>query len=90
MDCFLFKLASFQTFCLTTFLSDLNTQKYRLFCSLRDNSQSSIVIRELANLRLSHDDAIELRDRLSAHAYLGTCRNRAKVNAVVDSDSPAS
>ena len=42
------------------------------------------------NLRLSHDDAVGLRDRLSTHAYLGTCRRRAKVDAVVDSDSPAS
>ena len=47
-------------------------------------------IRELTNWRLSHDDAFELRDRLTAHAYLGTCRLRAKVDAVIDSDSPAS
>ena len=46
--------------------------------------------RELTNSRLSHDDAVGLRDRLTAHAYLDTCRRRAKVDAVVDSDSPAS
>ena len=46
--------------------------------------------RELTNWRLSHDDAFGLRERLTAHAYLATCRRRAKVNAVVDSDSPAS
>ena len=46
--------------------------------------------RELTNWRLSHDDAVGLRDRLTAHAYLGTCRRRAKVDAVVDTDSPAS
>ena len=51
---------------------------------------SLYIIRELTNRRLSHDDAVGLRERLTAHAYLGTCRRRAKVDAVVDSDSPAS
>ena len=51
---------------------------------------SRIYNRELTNWRLSQDDAVGLRERLTAHAYLGTCRRRAKVDAVVDSDSPAS
>ena len=46
--------------------------------------------KELTNWRLSRDDAVRLRDRLTAHVYLGTCRRRAKVDAVVDSDSPVS
>ena len=36
--------------------------------------------RELTNRRLSHYDAVGLRDSLTAHAYLGTCRRRAKVD----------
>ena len=46
--------------------------------------------RDLTNWRLSHDDAVGLRDGLTAHAYLGNCPRRAKVDAVVDNDSPAS
>ena len=38
----------------------------------------------------SHDNAVGLREKLTAHAYLGTCGGRAKVDAVVDSDSLAS
>ena len=46
--------------------------------------------RELTNRRLSHDDAVGLRDIPTAHACLGTCRRRAKVNDVGKSDFPAS
>ena len=46
--------------------------------------------RELMNWRLLRDDALGLCERLTAHAYLGTCRRRAKVDAVVDNDSLAS
>ena len=56
-----------------------------------DGFQFIFLLRDSENdLRLSHNDAVGLRDRLSAHAYLGTCRRRAKVDTVVDSDSPAS
>ena len=47
-------------------------------------------IRELTNRRLSHDDAVRLRDIPTEHACLGTCRRRAKVNDVGKSDLPAS
>ena len=47
-------------------------------------------IKELTNRRLSHDGAVGLRDIPSAHACLGTCRRRAKVNDVGKSDLPAS
>ena len=47
-------------------------------------------IRELTNRRLSHDDAVRLRDVTSAHAYMGTCQSRAKVDDVGESDLPAS
>ena len=50
----------------------------------------ALIIRELTNWRLSHEDAVGLREWLTAHAYLSTCRRRVKVEAVVDSDSPAS
>ena len=61
------------------------------FCpSFLCNIVTAKKIRELTNWRLSHYDAVGLRDGLTAHAYLGTCRHRAKVDAVVDSDSPAS
>ena len=46
--------------------------------------------REHTNRRLSHDDAVGLRDIPSAHACLGTCRRRAKVNDVGKSDLAAS
>ena len=46
--------------------------------------------RELTNRRLSHDDAVRLRDVTSAHAYMGTCQSRAKVDDVGESDLPAS
>ena len=46
--------------------------------------------RELTNRRLSHDDAVRLRDIPTEHACLGTCRRRAKVNDVGKSDLPAS
>ena len=48
------------------------------------------VIRELTNRRLSHDDAVGLRDIPTAHACLGTCRRRVKVNDVGKSHLPAS
>ena len=46
--------------------------------------------RELTNRRLFHDDAVGLRDMSTAHAFLGTCRRRAKVDDVGESDLPAS
>ena len=51
---------------------------------------SSANVRELTNRRLSHDDAVRLRDVTSAHAYMGTCQSRAKVDDVGESDLPAS
>ena len=53
-------------------------------------SIASMEIRELTNRRLSHDDAVRLRDVTSAHAYMGTCQSRAKVDDVGESDLPAS
>ena len=47
-------------------------------------------IRELTNRRLLHDAAVRLRDMLTAHAFLSTCRRRAKVDDVGESDLPAS
>ena len=47
-------------------------------------------IRELTNRRLSHDDAVRLRDVTSAHAYMGTCQSRAKVDDVGEGDLQAS
>ena len=47
-------------------------------------------MRELTNRRLSHDDAVVLRDIPTAHACLGTCRRRVKVNDVGKSHLPAS
>ena len=47
-------------------------------------------IRELTDRRFSHDGAVGLRDITTAHACLGTCRRRAKVNDVGKSDLPAS
>ena len=46
--------------------------------------------RELTNRRLSHDDAVRLRDVTSAHAYMGTCQSRVKVDDVGESDLQAS
>ena len=46
--------------------------------------------RELTNRRLLHDAAVRLRDMLTAHAFLSTCRRRAKVDDVGESDLPAS
>ena len=46
--------------------------------------------RELTNRRLSHDDAVRLRDVTSAHAYMSTCQSRAKVDDVGESDLQAS
>ena len=46
--------------------------------------------RELTNRRLLHDDAAGLRDMSTTHAYLGTCRRRAKVDDGGESDLPAS
>jgi hypothetical protein len=46
--------------------------------------------RELTNRRLLHDDAVGLRGMPTAHAYLDTCRRRAKVDDVGESDLPAS
>ena len=46
--------------------------------------------RELTNRRLLHDDAVGLRDISTAHAHLGTCRRRDKVDDVGESDLPAS
>ena len=62
------------------------------FGEIKKHNQISraFVNRELTNWRLSRDDAVGLRERLTAHAHLGTCRRRAKVDAFVDSDSPAS
>ena len=48
------------------------------------------VIRQLTNRRLSHDAAVRLRDMLTAHAFLSACQLRAKVDAVGESDLPAS
>ena len=47
-------------------------------------------IRELRNRRLSHNDAIRLRDATFAHDYMGTCQSRAKVDDVGESDLEAS
>ena len=47
-------------------------------------------IRELTNRRLSHDDAVGLRDMPTAHAFVGSCRRRAKVDDVVLSKFTAS
>ena len=47
-------------------------------------------LRELTNRRLLHDDAVRLRDMLTAHASLSTCRRLAKVDDVIESDLPAS
>ena len=56
-------------------------------CSPRSKRAVSIIImKELTNRRLSHDDAVRLRDVTSAHAYMGTCQSRAKVDDVGDSD----
>ena len=46
--------------------------------------------RELTNRRLLHDDAVGFRDISTAHAHLGTCRRRDKVDDVGESDLPAS
>ena len=42
--------------------------------------------RELTNRRLSHDDAVRLRDVTSAHASMGTCQSCAKVDDVGEGD----
>ena len=47
-------------------------------------------IRELTNRRLSHDDAVGLHDMPTAHAFVGSCRRRAKVDDVVLSKFTAS
>ena len=47
-------------------------------------------IRELKNRRLLHDDAVRLRDMLTAHAFLSTCQLRPKGDDVGESDFPAS
>ena len=59
-------------------------QQVSMFWSLRATN------RELTNRRLLHDDAVGLRDMSTAHAFLGTCRRRAKVDDVGESDLPAS
>ena len=46
--------------------------------------------KELTNRRRLHEGAIRLRDMPTAHAYLGTCRNRTKVDDVGEGDLPAS
>ena len=46
--------------------------------------------RELTNRRLLHDDAVRLRDMLTAHASLSTCQRLAKVDDAIESDLPAS
>ena len=51
---------------------------------------SQPVIRELTNRRLLHDDAVRLRDMLTAHASLSTCQRLAKVDDAIESDLPAS
>ena len=51
---------------------------------------SLLDIRELTNRRLSHDDAVRSRDVTSAHAYMGTCQSRAKVDDVGEGDLQAS
>ena len=48
------------------------------------------IIRELTNRQLLHDNAVRLRDMLTAHASLSTCRRLAKVDDVIESDLPAS
>ena len=68
---------------------------FEMFCRVFSSSPLSIfhsapIIRELTNRRLLHDDALGLRDMSTAHAYLGTCRRRAKVDDVGESDLPAS
>ena len=59
--------------------------------SYRTVSQETLpCIRELTNRRLSHDDAVGLRDMPTAHAFVGSCRRRAKVDDVVLSKFTAS
>ena len=53
-------------------------------------STPPVIGRELTNRRLLHDDAVGLRDISTAHAHLGTCRRRDKVDDVGESDLPAS
>jgi len=50
----------------------------------------ALFIRELTNRRLSHDDAVGLRDMPTAHAFVGSCRRRAKVDDIVLSKFTAS
>ena len=45
--------------------------------------------RDLTNRRLSHDDAVRLRDVTSAHACMGTCQSRAKVDDAGEGDLQA-
>ena len=54
------------------------------------DGSSSSRIRELTNRRLLHDAAVRLCDMITAHAFLSTCRRRAKVDDVGESDLPAS
>ena len=56
-------------------------------CSIHQRPR--INIRGLTNRRLSHDDAVRLRDVTSAHAYMGTCQGRAKVDDVGEGDLQA-
>ena len=48
------------------------------------------IIRELSNRRLLHDDAVRLRDMLTAHASLSTYQRLTKVDDAIESDLPAS
>ena len=68
---------------------NLNIHNYIQYCKSKSRRGSS-GIRELTNRRLSHDDAVRLRDVTSAHAYMGTCQSRAKVDDVGESDLQAS
>ena len=56
----------------------------------KNNEAVKREIRELTNRRLSHDDAVRLRDVTSAHAYMGTYQSRAKVDDVDEGDLQAS
>ena len=50
---------------------------------------TAVILGTLGSLRID-DDAVGLRDISTAHAHLGTCRHRDKVDDVGESDLPAS
>ena len=62
------------------FLLHANGETFTEICFLNS--------RELTNRRLSHD--VGLRDVPTAHAFVGSCRRRAKVDDVVLSKFTAS